>query len=196
MVSEMAGSYDLLVPLMLSEAVAFVLLRRVALYSSQLPSRLDSPAHHEDARADVLASIRVGDAFQRGARLAEVRPGAHLEEVMRVLASTVHPAVLVRDGGRTVGIVPLATLQGTLYGAGLDALLVAADLMSAPSTLCPDDDLHASLNRLLHAGSGVLPVVDGQSGDAIGVLTIADITRAYEDALAARASSASLTPRP
>src|SRR5262249_53350350 len=35
LVSELAGSYDLLVPLMLAEGVAFVVLRRASLYSAQ-----------------------------------------------------------------------------------------------------------------------------------------------------------------
>src|SRR5262249_26872513 len=37
-VCEMAGSYDLLVPLMLAIAVSFVALRRQSLYPAQLPS--------------------------------------------------------------------------------------------------------------------------------------------------------------
>jgi H+/Cl- antiporter ClcA len=39
LVSELAGSYDLLVPLMLGTVGAHVLLRKVQLYGAQLPSR-------------------------------------------------------------------------------------------------------------------------------------------------------------
>jgi hypothetical protein len=38
-VSERAGSYDFLVPLMLGTVGAHVLLRKVQLYGAQLPSR-------------------------------------------------------------------------------------------------------------------------------------------------------------
>src|SRR4029079_15287034 len=38
MVCELAGSYDLLVPLMLAEGIAFVALRRRSLYAAQLPT--------------------------------------------------------------------------------------------------------------------------------------------------------------
>ena len=48
-VCELAGSYDLLVPLMLAEGIAFIALRKRSLYHAQLPSRRYSPAHREDS---------------------------------------------------------------------------------------------------------------------------------------------------
>ena len=59
LVCELAGSYDLLVPLMLAEGIAFVALRRRSLYRAQLPTQRDSPAH-QHATLDVLRSTRVG----------------------------------------------------------------------------------------------------------------------------------------
>jgi len=48
-VCELAGSYDLLVPLMLAEGIAFIVLRKQSLYHAQLPSRRHSPAHDDDS---------------------------------------------------------------------------------------------------------------------------------------------------
>jgi CIC family chloride channel protein len=48
-VCELAGSYDLLVPLMLAEGIAFIALRNKSLYHAQLPSRRYSPAHSDDS---------------------------------------------------------------------------------------------------------------------------------------------------
>jgi hypothetical protein len=48
-VCELAGSYDLLVPLMLAEGIAFIALRHRSLYQAQLPNRRYSPAHSEDS---------------------------------------------------------------------------------------------------------------------------------------------------
>jgi CIC family chloride channel protein len=48
-VCELAGSYDLLVPLMLAEGIAFIALRRRTLYPAQVPSRRHSPAHSDDS---------------------------------------------------------------------------------------------------------------------------------------------------
>src|SRR4051794_2245091 len=49
LVCELAGSYDLLVPLMLAEGIAFIALRKRSLYHAQLPSRRRSPAHRDDS---------------------------------------------------------------------------------------------------------------------------------------------------
>jgi chloride channel protein, CIC family len=57
LVCELAGSYDLLVPLMLAEGIAFVALRRRSLYHGQVKSRRESPVHRS---ADVLRTTRVG----------------------------------------------------------------------------------------------------------------------------------------
>src|SRR5205823_13238840 len=57
-VSELAGNYDLLVPLMLASGIAFVVLRNRSLYQAQLPSKADSPVHRPAPPA-ALESIRV-----------------------------------------------------------------------------------------------------------------------------------------
>src|SRR4029453_4628331 len=66
LVCELAGSYDLLVPLMLAEGVAFVILRRTDLYHAQVRSRFDSPAHAGDGTLDVLKALRAGPTVPRG----------------------------------------------------------------------------------------------------------------------------------
>jgi CIC family chloride channel protein len=58
LVCELAGSYDLLVPLMLAEGIAFVVLRRRSLYRAQLPTQRDSPAHQHQT-LDILRATRV-----------------------------------------------------------------------------------------------------------------------------------------
>src|SRR5262249_59856676 len=47
MVCEMAGSYDLLVPLMLANVVTFLLLRNHSLYEKQVKNPLEGPAHRD-----------------------------------------------------------------------------------------------------------------------------------------------------
>jgi len=57
MVTEMTGSYGLLVPLMLTSFVAYLTLRpNETLYRSQVPERIDSPVHaHEYLRAALVS---------------------------------------------------------------------------------------------------------------------------------------------
>jgi CIC family chloride channel protein len=63
LVCELAGSYDLLVPLMLAEGIAFVALRRKSLYHAQLPTQRESPVHHTPT-LDLLRSARVAEVMR------------------------------------------------------------------------------------------------------------------------------------
>src|SRR5207247_411318 len=65
MVCELAGSYDLLVPLMLCEGIAFVALRKTSLYKSQIESAAQSPAHKDALVLDALRDVRVADVLTR-----------------------------------------------------------------------------------------------------------------------------------
>ncbi len=55
LVAELAGSYDLLVPMMLAIGIAYVALRRHALYPAQRPSRATAPPAADDGA--LLASL-------------------------------------------------------------------------------------------------------------------------------------------
>jgi len=85
MVCELAGSYDLLVPLMLAEGIAFVALRRRSLYPAQVPSQHDSPAHPA-AGLDVLRSIAVRDVMIEGRPFVSFSPGTPASEMLPRIA--------------------------------------------------------------------------------------------------------------
>jgi CIC family chloride channel protein len=63
LVCELAGSYDLLVPLMLAEGIAFVALRKKSLYHAQVPSRRESPVHHAPSH-DLLKTALVAQVMR------------------------------------------------------------------------------------------------------------------------------------
>ncbi|HEY2731875.1 MAG TPA: chloride channel protein [Polyangia bacterium] len=63
LVCELAGSYDLLVPLMLAEGIAFVALRKKSLYHAQVPTQRESPIHHTPS-LDLLRSARVAQVMR------------------------------------------------------------------------------------------------------------------------------------
>src|SRR5882724_1296635 len=63
LVCELAGSYDLLVPLMLAEGIAFVALRKKSLYHAQVPTQRESPIHQTPS-LDLLRSARVAQVMR------------------------------------------------------------------------------------------------------------------------------------
>jgi len=111
LVCELAGSYDLLVPLMLAEGIAFVALRKKSLYHAQVATQRESPVHHTPS-LDLLTS-------------------AHVAQVMRAVSMTgvpvVAPAQMVRpdDDLRTatqtllqhkLREIPVVDLAGQIVG--------------------------------------------------------------------------------
>lgn len=189
MVCEMAGSYDLLVPLMLGEAITFVLLRGHALHRHQVATRIDSPAHRDEATVDVLESIPVEEVYEPGQHMHEVRIDDTLDRVMATIAESDHPGLVVRDpAGAIVGMISLDAIQGSILVEGIGALALAADVMSRPQIVDLAANLHDVLHCFLLSGMSVLPVVDHRAdGDVtIGIVTQLDVTRAYDEAVEER----------
>lgn len=87
LVCELAGNYDLLVPLMLAMGLAFVALRKRSLYESQATS---APARDEAAFAPP-AGPRVGDLMLRPAAFASVERSTPTAELLRHLREVSRP---------------------------------------------------------------------------------------------------------
>ncbi len=113
LVCELAGSYDLLVPLMLAEGIAFVLLRRRSLYRAQLATQRDSPAHQHKT-LDILRTTRVGAVMRMvsvsGVPIAapklSVRSDADLRTAAETMLNNKLHEIQVTDGdGNVVGLL-------------------------------------------------------------------------------------------
>lgn len=180
MTCELAGSYDLLVPLMLAEGIAFVALRRRSLYHAQVGTKRDSPAHAHELVADVLETKRVADVVVRDRAYVSFTPSAPLREVIEKVAGNdwqdAFP-VLDRDG-KMIGLVDTAILRALGADHSVEDMAVAADVMRAPLSVRPDDDLHDAVEQMVKNGLRELPVVD-ERGQIIGFLDEAEVTKVY-----------------
>jgi CIC family chloride channel protein len=180
MTCELAGSYDLLVPLMFAEGIAFVMLRNRSLYHAQVPTRRDSPAHREDLIFDVLKGVRVGDVVVRDRPYTSFSPRTQAREVIeKVAASEWQDAFpVLGPEGKVVGIVSADVLRTMATNPDLGAFALADDMMSTPISVRESDDLHAALETMLNNGVRELLVVDEQ-GRILGFLDEAEITQIY-----------------
>ncbi|MEZ6124938.1 MAG: chloride channel protein [Planctomycetaceae bacterium] len=86
MVSEMTGSYQLLLPTMWVSTLCFLLGSRSTLYRSQVPTRLESPAHRGDFLIDVLEGITVNDVYRKDRRIESVPEAMSLAEIVKLLS--------------------------------------------------------------------------------------------------------------
>lgn len=180
MTCELAGSYDLLVPLMLTEGIAFVLLRRAALYTSQVPSKRESPAHKDDLILDVLRDITVGEVVVKDREYHTFTPSTPGAEVLRRVAeSEWQDAFPVFDADENlVGIVSSEILRTYAAEPDIAKMMVAADFMTNPVVVRDADDLHSALVLLLDEGVREL-VVTNEAGKIVGFIDESEITSTY-----------------
>lgn len=184
LICELAGSYDLLVPLMLAEGIAFVALRHRSLYESQVPTKRDSPAHRHELVLDVLRETRVGDALVKNRPYVFFERRTPAREVLERTSTAeewqdVFP-VLDHDG-RPLGVITTDVVRALATNQDLLDLMVAVDLITTSACVQESDDLHTALERMLAHGVRELVVVDA-SGLVGGFLDEAEIQAAYHRA--------------
>ena len=179
LVSEMAGSYDLLVPLMLSEGVALLLLRRTMLYSAQIESKKDSPVHQVAAGTKVLARTRVLDVLARDKTFVTFKPETPTRAVLQGIADNPDQEVFpVVDAGNALkGLISGDTLRYLASHRDVEAWALAADIMQPPLTLRADTDLRTAILTMNERGVREVPIVDDE-GRILGLLDEQDASAA------------------
>jgi CIC family chloride channel protein len=184
MVCELAGSYDLLVPLMLAEGVAFIALRKKSLYSAQVPSKRESPAHRHDLVFHALEALRAGDVAVRDRPFISFEMATPAHDVIHKIADSSWQDVfpVVGGDGKMVGMVDTDLLRTFASQPDFELVTVAADLMRSPISVPSTESLHAAIDLMLNHQLRELPVVD-EAGKIVGFLDEADVTRAYMAAI-------------
>ncbi len=187
MTCELAGSYDLLVPLMLAEGIAFVALRHRSLYHAQVATKRDSPAHREDLIFDVLTGMPVSEVLVRDRPYASFTTRTAALEVIQKAALMAWQDVfpVLDDEGKLVGMVLSEVLRTMAAHPDLGTLAIAHDLMIPPVSVQETDDLQCALGVILEHGLREILVVD-EKDHIVGFLDEAEITRVYRDATTSR----------
>lgn len=173
MVSEVAGSYDLLVPLMLTEGIAMIALRRVNLYASQPRTTKDSPVH-----AGPLARLTCGDVIDRARRFVTLTRSDTIAHAAASADNAPDQDVFpVLDGPRVVGLLSVESLRAFLAHEEAKELAIVADVMVPPLTFQHGDSLRIAATALVRQDVRAAPVLD-DAGVIIGMLDQADVTTA------------------
>jgi CIC family chloride channel protein len=176
-VCELAGNYELLVPLMGAVSISYLLLRRTSLYPSQVRNPAASPVWAGAVALDALETLRVAD-------LTPLRPAAEpvpadlpLAALMRKLTERHDTVFPVRDeNGRVTGMVTLEVLRGLLDSAGLWRSLIAADA-AVPIVSVRSSDSFRTLFERLQSSEGAELLVMDDDGRVLGVVGHADLAR-------------------
>jgi chloride channel protein, CIC family len=190
LVCELAGNYDLLVPLMLTQGIAFVALRSRALYTSQVPTIRDSPVHRDALLLDVLRGMRVRELMRMGIVPVCFRKQTSADEIMQRVGDNPDQDVfpVLDDAEQVVGLVTTATLRVMSIEFANTRWTLAADLMQPVVSVRADDDLRTATERMVANGLRELPILD-HAGHVIGLLDESELAEVYLKA-AFRAESA------
>jgi chloride channel protein, CIC family len=191
MTCELAGSYDLLVPLMLAEGIAFVALRHRSLYHAQVATKRESPAHRADLIFDVLKAVPVGDVVVKNRTYTTFVRKTHASDVIQAVASATwqHAFPVLSAEGKLVGVISEEILRTMAADPDVGTFALADDMMNPPVSVKESDDLHTALELLLAHEARELIVID-DNGRIVGFLSEAEITRAYHGQTQAEEPSA------
>jgi CIC family chloride channel protein len=188
MVSEMSGSYSLLVPLMLVSVVnVAVLSSRWTLYEEQVSSLVDSPAHLGDYVVDVLEGMSVREVYRPERKPHLIPEDLPLPEVLRLVAGSTEAYFPVVDQqGQLVGIFSLNDIRSALVGNGAGGLVLASDLATTPvAAVTPDDNLHTVLRLYTQRHIEEIPVVRPDNArKVICMLRRGEVIAAYDKQMA------------
>jgi CIC family chloride channel protein len=181
-VSEMTGSYTLLLPALWVCAWSFLLSDEQSIYTSQVASRSRSPAHQGSYVREVVAGVLVRQFMTADAALPLLRPNTPLADVIDRLSNAAYPVLPVVDGDRRLlGVVNVEEVQLASQATHARSLMLAADLMRGDVIpLRPEDRIDRALELFVENDLLALPVVDnGKDKRVIGIVKRFDIASAY-----------------
>ncbi|MFH2012187.1 MAG: chloride channel protein [Pseudomonadota bacterium] len=182
MVSEMTGSYGLLVPLMLSSSIAFLFTRKWNIYEKQVSGRIDSPAHLGDFVVDILAGLKVQDALTSKKKMVLIPECMPLREILTFVTDTSNSYFPVIDDTKNmVGIMSLDDIRNVMFEEGLSELVNAKDIATSEViTVTTQDTLQDALRKFTMKNIEEIPVVDKEDlRRVIGMLNRRDLLATY-----------------
>lgn len=192
MISEMTGSYTLLVPLLLAGVLTHIITRKWSIYPEQVRTSNESPAHRLDLTPDLLSSVRLRSVIEHPVYFHTLEPSHTLSEMLDVFARTREVILPVaepvtdgqqKDPPRYTGLVLLDDVQSLLRsGSTLQHLIVAHDVQVQFASVSLEDTLDKVLDKFLQTQYPELPVLD-EKGVIVGFVrqgqVISEYYRAY-----------------
>lgn len=180
-VSELTGSYHVLLPALWTCAIVFVLSRGFRLYGSQVATRRDSPAHVGDFAANVLKEIRVADILDDLGGYESIDESTSLHEILSMKATRQAYYPVLDRHGRFTGIFSLNDVRSVLDSNEVWQLLVAADIARKDVlTVRPGETLADVATRFETTNYDELPVVaEDDRHKLLGIISRRQLNNAY-----------------
>jgi CIC family chloride channel protein len=181
-VSEMTGSYHLLLPSLLVCSVAYIASRNWTIFRSQVKNRIDSPAHGGEFFVDVLQAIKVGDISDRIRKVGMIPENMAFADFKKHFSeSEQHYFPVMDEHGKLSRIFSINDIRSVLFAPGIGQLVVMKDIGTADIiTTSPSEDLNSVLKKFTVKNIDSLPVVrDEDARELIGMLNRREVIAYY-----------------
>lgn len=182
LIAEITGGYILMIPLMITTAIAYLINRSVSKYSIYTKPLADKGqlSHHEDKDTTVLNMMRLAPLVERN-YLAFNENDLLADQIGEILKSKRNVLPIINEDGEFKGIVYIeAVLQQTMKPSEPDFKLI--DLMEEVKPVVISADLKVALRNMEQENVWVLPVVNSY-GKYIGMISKTSIFNKYRDIL-------------
>jgi len=151
------------------------------IYTSQLPTRADSPAHRYEFSFPLLNTLSVRDAMTTSPFC--LAPTATVAEAERQLKPRdIHGAPVVGASKQLLGIVTLTDIN-QVSESERETTTVEEIMTRDPFTIGTDATLDVALESLATHGVSWMPAVEGREQKVIGTLNASDIVSTYRASL-------------
>ncbi len=179
LVLEITGSYTLLPATMVAAVVAYMVTGEYTLYTKQVPTRVESPAHRSEMIVDLLEEVRVEEAMVPAEKVVSVSPDNTILDVLRLIEKTGYIGYPVIENGKLVGVITLEDVEKIPVEDR--AKTKVRDVMTTELIVAyPDEDLRSALAKMVNHNIGRLLVVPREDRTKLlGIITKGDIIRAY-----------------
>ena len=169
MVVEMAGTYTVLPAAMVSIFVAYVVTGRSRIYSEQVPTRLQSPAHREEYRNYFLTETSIGEVAAEDSEA--VPPSLRVREALDLATGHGRAILSVEDGGHWIGAAYLSDLL-EVPPDRREEMRVIELVRPVELTVSSDLTVREALARMDETGTQVAAVISAEPPiRVLGVVT-------------------------
>jgi CIC family chloride channel protein len=166
---------------MIAVGIASILVGKNTIYTSQVDTRADSPAHRLQMSVPLLATLTVSQAM--ASLQIALSPELTLREAEQMLMNlTISGAPVLNKAGFLQGILTLRDIQKVSLDER-DQKRVEEYMTRQIQVVHPDDTLDDALEHLTTRGISWVPVVDievaREKRKVLGILSVTDIVHAY-----------------
>jgi CBS domain-containing protein len=136
--------------------------------------------HRDTLILSVLQTLRVSDVMDARLPLVCFSPGTPLSAMLEQASIATNQEVfpVVSGEGGLVGLVTSATMRVATAQLGDSPWALAADLMQAPVSVRPSDNLRTAGERMLSSGLRELPIVSSERA-VLGLVTESALAGVY-----------------